>query len=255
MSDAASNPAKEETVKDSLIGHLIELRSCVLHAVVALVAGIFLVFPFSDYLFTWLALPLLQELAGDGELVSITVLGPFVVRLTTSFFVAFWLTLPYLLYQAWRFIAPGLYQNEKSLLFPLLLSSTLLFSLGMAFAYFFVFKAVFSFIAAVAPDMVKWTPDVAEYFSFLVKIFLGFGLAFETPVAVFILVRSGFVELETMRRARPWVIVGAFVVAAIITPPDVISQFMLAVPCWLLYEVGLLLAPRKVKKKGKDKQI
>lgn len=249
--DGAPTEANEETAKDSLISHLLELRSCLVRALVALLAAVFLIFPFSDYLFTWLALPLLQELAGDGELLSISVLGPFVVRLTTSFFAAFWLTLPYLLYQAWRFVAPGLYQNEKSLLLPLLVSSTLLFSLGMAFAYFFVFKAVFGFIAAVAPESVNWTPDIAEYFSFLVKIFLGFGLAFETPVAVFILVRSGVVELETMRQARPWVIVGAFVVAAVITPPDVISQFMLAIPCWLLYEVGLLLAPKKVKKRKK----
>ena len=229
--------------QDSLVGHLTELRGCLTRALAALLILMVAIFPFAGRLYNWLAQPLIEKISG-GELISISVLGPFTVQLTMAFFFAVWLGLPYLLYEMWRFVAPGLYRHEKRLLLPVLASGTLLFTLGMVFAYFFVFQAVFGFIAAIAPQGVKWTPDIAEYFSFVIKIFLGFGIAFETPVVVFILIRLGVVEWETMRRARPYIIVGAFVAAAILTPPDVVSQLMLAIPCCLLYEAGLWLSPR-----------
>lgn len=244
---SSADKEQETPLKDSLIGHLTELRGCLLRSVSVLLILMFAIFPFAGKLYSWLAKPLMEELI-DGELIAVSVLGPFTVQITVAFFFAFWLGLPYLLYETWRFVAPGLYKNEKRLMLPLLVSGTLLFTIGMAFAYFLVFKAVFAFIAAIAPEGVKWTPDAGEYFSFMIKIFLGFGLAFETPVVVYILVRSGIVELETLRRARPYVIVGAFVVAALITPPDVLSQLMLAIPCAILYEIGLWLAPKGVKK-------
>lgn len=242
----------ENENSEGLLSHLLELRGCLMRIVIALLILMFGIFPFSGTLYSWLAEPMINELSaatqggsGDNKLVAIGVLSPFVIQITTSFFFAFWAGLPYVLYEVWKFVAPGLYRHEKRLILPLVVSSTLLFSLGMAFAYFLVFKVVFAFIAAMTPDGVSWTPDISEYFGFMIKIFLGFGLAFETPVAVYLLARTGVVDIETMRRARPYVIVGAFILAAIVTPPDVISQFMLAIPCWLLYELGLLLAPKQ----------
>ena len=163
------------------------------------------------------------------------------------FFTAFLIALPYVLYEVWRFIAPGLYAHEKKLVLPLIASSTVLFFIGMAFAYFLVFQTVFGFITAISPEGVNWTPDIAEYFSFAITLFIAFGVAFEIPVVVYLLVHAGVTEVETLKKARPYIIVGAFVVAAIFTPPDVISQLMLAIPCWLLFELGLLLAPKKKK--------
>ncbi|MCH9705467.1 MAG: twin-arginine translocase subunit TatC [Proteobacteria bacterium] len=235
---------------EGLFSHLIELRNCLMRIVIALLLLMFSIFPFSGKLYSLLAQPMIDELAATAqksELVAIGVLSPFIIQITTSFFFAFWIGLPYVLFEVWRFVAPGLYKHEKRLVLPLIVSSSLLFSLGMAFAYFLVFKVVFSFIAQMTPEGVNWTPDISEYFSFMIKIFLGFGLAFETPVVVYLLARCGIADVHSMRRARPYVIVGAFVLAAIITPPDVISQFMLAIPCWLLFEIGLLLAPKPQK--------
>lgn len=250
MADKNSSGAGE--AEGGLLSHLVELRGCLLRSVIALLVAMFAIFPFAGKLYSWLALPLMEELAGEGELVAIGVLSPFIVQITTAFFFGFWLVLPYLWFEFWRFVAPGLYQNEKRLVLPLIVSATALFSAGMVFAYFLVFKVVFGFIAAVTPESVRWTPDIMEYFSFMVKIFLGFGLAFETPVAVFILAHTGIVGVEAMRRARPYVIVGAFIVAAIITPPDVVSQIMLALPCWLLFEVGLFFAPKNSRSEEAD---
>lgn len=236
---------KDEIQHDSFLGHLVELRGCLLRAVAALVVLMFTAFPFANTVYQWLAAPIISELAKDGQqLIAIGVLSPFIIQISISFLLALWVGLPYVLFELWRFVAPGLYQNEKRLILPILISSFILFTAGMAFAYFLVFKVVFGFIATMAPDDVAWTPDIAEYLSFLVKVFVGFGLAFETPIVVFILLRTGVVSIEAMRRARPYVIVGAFIVAAIVTPPDVISQLMLAIPCWLLYELGMLLSPK-----------
>lgn len=250
-----SQDSKEDSgAGEGLLSHLVELRGCLVRAVLALLLLMFAIFPFAGRLYSWLAQPLIDELAaaaGGGQLIAIGVLSPFVIQITTAFFFAVWIGLPYILYEMWRFVAPGLYQSEKRLVLPLIVSGTVLFSLGMVFSYFLVFKVVFAFVAAMTPAGVDWTPDIGEYFSFMVKIFLGFGLAFETPVVVFMLARTGIVEVAAMRRARPYVIVGAFVVAAIVTPPDIISQFMLAIPCWLLYEIGLLFAPSGKKESAR----
>ncbi|MGI9297151.1 MAG: twin-arginine translocase subunit TatC [Gammaproteobacteria bacterium] len=248
--------------KDGLLGHLAELRDCLLRCVAVLCVLIFALLipfdgaPFAGVLFERLALPLSRTLAetaspAGGGLISTGVLDPFLVQITTAALSAFLISLPYLLFEAWRFVAPGLYRHEKKLVLPLVVSSTLLFYLGMLFAYFLVFRTVFHFIAAVAPEEIAWTPDILKFFGFAVTMFLAFGVAFETPVAVYLLVRSGIVEADTLRRGRRYVIVGAFVVAAIFTPPDVISQLLLAIPCWLLFELGLFLAPRGAKKDAK----
>ena len=248
-----AKPEEKEEKEGGFLSHLVELRGCLLRIIVVLLVLVFAFFPFAGDLYSLLALPLMQELA-SGQLISIGVIDPFIIQITTAFFFALWLGLPYLLYEIWRFVAPGLYQEEKKLLLPVIISGTLLFSLGVLFSYFLVFKVVFAFIAGITPESVQWTPDVRAYFGFIIKVFIGFGLAFETPVVVYILLRMGFVELETMKRARPYVIVGAFVVAAIVTPPDVISQIMLAIPCWLLYELGMLLAPKKSRRKVSEEE-
>ena len=247
---------EEALPKDGLLGHLAELRGCLLRCICTLLALTFLFLlpfdgaPLAGRIYSALALPLTHALLpGGGQLVSIGMLDPFIVQVATAVLAALLVALPYLWFEIWRFVAPGLYANEKKLMLPLIASSTLLFYLGMVFAYFMVFRVVFGFVAAVAPEEMVWTPDINNFFNFAITMFIAFGVAFETPVAVYLLVRAEIVEVETLRRARRYVIVGAFVIAAIFTPPDVISQLLLAIPCWLLFELGLFLAPKKKQKK------
>lgn len=251
-----TEPATEEELhSDGLIGHLTDLRNSVLKALLAVAAAFFALVSFSEEIYHRFAGPLLAELPDGGALIATGVITPFLVPLKVTFLAAFCVVLPYVLYQAWRFVAPGLYRNERRLVLPLVVTSTLLFYLGMAFAYLLVFRVVFSFIVSFAPDSVAVMPDVQNHLRFAMTVFLTFGLAFEVPVAVFILVRGGVLEIAALRRARPYVIAGAFVTAAIITPPDVISQFMLALPVWLLYEVGILvslLLPGKPDEEGEE---
>ncbi len=238
-----TEPATEEELhSDGLIGHLTDLRNSVLKALLAVAAVFFALVPFAEEIYVRFAGPLLAELPVGGALIATGVITPFLVPLKVTFLVAFCVALPYVLYQVWRFVAPGLYRNERRLVLPLVVTSTLLFYVGMAFAYLLVFRVVFSFIVSFAPDTVAVMPDVQNHLRFATTVFLTFGVAFEVPVAVFILVRAGVLEIAALRRARPYVIAGAFVTAAIITPPDVVSQFMLALPVWLLYEVGILVA-------------
>ena len=200
-------------------------------------------------IYSILAWPLLENLPESGALIAIGSVSPASVLMKTAFFVAVCAMMPFILSEAWKFVAPGLYEKEKGIAFPLIATSAALFYAGMAFAYFLVLQIVFQVVAKIAPDTVNWTPDIGEFFGFMLLMFFSFGLVFEIPVAIFILVRAGVVELEKLRQARPYVIVGAFVVAAIVTPPDILSQFLLAIPCWLLYEIGLLFASKWGAKK------
>jgi sec-independent protein translocase protein TatC len=185
---------------------------------------------------------MLASLPEGGHMIATDVAGAFFVPMKVTMMVAFLIALPYVLYQAWAFVAPGLYQHEKKLALPLLAASVFLFFVGMGFAYFIVFPTVFGFINAFAPEGVAVMTDIDKYLSFVLTTFLAFGVTFEVPVVVIVLVRVGLVTVEKLKEIRPYVIVGAFVVGAIFTPPDVLSQFMLAVPMWLLYELGILLA-------------
>lgn len=230
-----------------LLAHLIELRTRIVRSALVFLAGFAFSFLFSSQLYDFLVAPLANAAPG-GKLITIGVVSPFFLQLKIAALAGFLVTLPHTLYQAWAFIAPGLYANEKRLILPLVVSSTLLFFIGMAFAYFFVFGVVFSFMAKTVPSSMQWLPDSAEYFDFAISMFVAFGLTFETPIAVVVLVRMGVVTLEKLIASRSYVIVGAFVVAAVVTPPDVLSQLMLAVPLCLLFEVGLLAA-RWVKPK------
>jgi sec-independent protein translocase protein TatC len=230
--------------QESFISHLVELRSRLVRAVAAILAFFVVLFlwPGSGAIYDFLAAPLMNALPEGAKMIATGVVTPFMVPVKVTALVGFMIALPYVLYQAWAFVAPGLYDNEKQLALPLVVASTLLFFIGVAFCYYFVFGKVFAFIHDFAPKSITPAPDIEAYFSFVITMFLAFGITFEIPIVVIVLVRMGIVSVERLRDARPYVVVGAFVVAAIVTPPDVLSQFMLAVPMCLLYEAGLLLA-------------
>lgn len=230
------------TTSETLIAHLLELRTRLLHSVVALVLVFICLFPWASDLYALLAQPLLVKLPKGGQMIATDVTTPFFVPLKVAMMAAFLIALPYILYQIWRFVAPGLYAHEKRLVVPLIVASTLLFFCGMAFAYFAVFPIVFGFITASAPLGVAVMTDIDKYLSFVLSMFVAFGITFQVPVVVVVLVRMGFVTVEKLREIRPYIVVGAFVIGAIFTPPDVVSQFMLAMPLWLLYEAGIVVA-------------
>ncbi len=228
--------------QQTFISHLIELRDRLLRAVVAWLIIFVCLFPWAKELYTLLAQPMLASLPQGGQMIATEVVTPFFVPVKVAMLAAFLLALPYMMYQAWAFIAPGLYAHEKRIILPLSIASVVLFIIGMAFAYFLVFPVVFGFVVSIAPEGVAVMTDINKYLDFVITLFIAFGVTFEVPIVVVALTKMGVVELEALRHGRPYVIVGAFVIAAIVTPPDVISQFMLAVPMWLLYEAGLLVA-------------
>ena len=225
-----------------LIAHLLELRTRLLRGVVGLVVVLLCLLPFANKLYALLAQPLLDKLPKGGQLIATQVASPFFAPMKLAFFVALVVAMPWLLYQAWAFVAPGLYRREKRLALPLLSSALLLFYSGCAFAYFLVLPTVFGFLASVTPDGVAMMTDISSYLDFVLVLFLAFGLAFELPVALVILVLLGWVTPAQLREGRGYAVVGIFVIAAIVTPPDVISQLMLAIPMCLLYEAGILAA-------------
>ncbi len=236
-------------MSESLIAHLIELRSRLLKSAIVILVIFACLFPWASELYDLLAHPLLAKLPQGGQMIATDVTTPFFVPLKVTMMTAFLIALPFVLYQGWRFIAPGLYAHEKRMVFPLILASSMLFFCGMAFAYFVVFPVVFGFIISSAPLGVAVMTDIDSYLGFVLGMFMAFGITFQVPVVVVVLVRVGVVSLEKLREMRPYVFVGAFVMGAIFTPPDVISQFMLAIPLWLLYEAGILIsisvAPKK----------
>src|SRR5438128_7981932 len=210
-------------------------------AVLVLFIALF-IWPGSGYIYDLLAAPLMSALPEGAKMIATGVITPFMVPVKVTALAAFMIALPYVLYQAWAFVAPGLYEHEKKLALPLVIGSTALFLLGVAFCYFFVFGRVFAFIHSFAPKSISPAPDIEAYFSFVITMFIAFGVTFEIPIVVIVLVRMGVVSVEKLRDARPYVIVGAFVIAAVVTPPDVLSQLLLAIPMCLLYEAGLVLA-------------
>jgi len=230
--------------QDTFISHLVELRGRVVHALLAVLGVFVLLFlwPGSGAIYDFLAAPLMHALPEGTRMIATGVITPFMVPMKVTALLAFLVALPYVLYQAWAFVAPGLYEHEKQLAAPIIIASTLLFMIGVAFCYYFVFGTVFKFINDFAPKSITPAPDIEAYFTFVITMFLAFGLTFEIPIVVIILVRAGVVSVEKLKEVRPYVIVGAFVVAAVVTPPDVLSQFMLALPMCLLYEAGLFCA-------------
>lgn len=228
--------------QDTFISHLVELRDRLIRAVLSVIIVFLALFHWANKLYTLLAEPLLHALPKGGQLIATEVTAPFFVPIKVTMMAAFLIALPYILYQIWAFIAPGLYTHEKRLGIPLIVASVLLFFCGMSFAYFLVFPIVFGFITSVAPVGVAVMTDISKYLDFVLTMFMAFGITFEVPVIVVLLVKSGFISIAKLREIRPYVVVGAFVIGAIFTPPDVASQVLLAIPLWLLYELGIIIA-------------
>lgn len=235
---APEHPAGQAT----LVEHLLELRSRVLRLVVALLLVFLALFYFSNDIYLFVAEPLRSILPEGTQMIATEVASPFLAPFKLTFFVAFLVCIPYILYQIWSFIAPGLYEHEKKLAFPLLASSVVLFYAGMAFAYYVVFPLLFAFFTKAAPEGVAVMTDINAYLSFVMKLFFAFGVAFEIPVATVLLVMAGITSVEKLAAKRQYVILGCFIIGMLLTPPDVFSQTLLAVPMWLLFEVGIVIA-------------
>ena len=240
--------------EDTFISHLIELRDRLLRSLIAvgIVFGLLCIYPGPGAIYDLLALPLTKELPAGTKMIATSVITPFLVPVKVTAMVAFMLALPYVLYQTWAFVAPGLYAHEKRMVVPLVFSSTLLFFVGVAFCYFVVFGQVFRFIAGFAPASITPAPDIEQYLSFVLTMFIAFGLAFEVPVALIVLVRMGVVSVEKLREFRGYFVVGAAIAAAVVTPPDVVSMLALLLPMWLLYEAGIIVASFAGRKAARD---
>lgn len=239
------------TPTDNFISHLIELRNRLIRIVIGLILVFLALFPFSQQIYALLAEPLLINLPAGGQMIATEVTSAFFVPTKVAMMTAFLIALPHTLYQIWAFVAPGLYAHEKKLVIPMIVASCLLFLAGMAFAYFFVFGVVFAFIIKVAPAGVAVMTDIGNYLDFVLTLFFAFGIAFQVPIVVVLIVRFGWLTVAQLKEARGYVVVGAFFIGAVFTPPDVLSQFMLAVPMWLLYELGIIVAGLSTKPQDK----
>jgi len=238
----SEDTSRESLAEGSLISHLIELRDRLLRAVIAVFVMFVPCAYFSDEIFTWVALPLMQKMPVGTSMIATSVIAPFMAPLKLALLVAVFLAMPVVLYQAWAFVAPGLYRHEKRFAVPLVISSIVLFYAGVAFAYFVVFPLMFAFLTTAAPHGVQVMTDMSSYLDFVLLLFFAFGIAFEIPVATVLLASTGIVTIETMKKNRGYVILGIFVVAAFLTPPDALSQSFMAVPMYVLYEGGILMS-------------
>lgn len=240
----------------TLVGHLIELRNRIMKSLLAILLIFIGLFYFSNDIYTFVAQPLLDVLPENMGMIAIDPTSPFFAPFKLTFFVSLAVAAPYVLYQIWSFIAPGLYKNEKEIAIPLFISSVVLFYAGIAFAYYILFGFVFAFFVSVAPEGILVTPDINSFLSFALTIFFAFGAAFEIPVAVFLLIWTGIVEPEDLAGKRPYVIVGCFVVGMLLTPPDPLTQSMLAIPMWMLFELGIffgkLIRKRQHSEESRD---
>lgn len=230
------------TPTENFVSHLIELRNRLLRIVVGFVIVFIAFFPFANKIYALLAAPLLSKLPAGGQMIATAVTTPFFVPMKVAMMAAFIVSLPHTMYQVWAFVAPGLYAHEKKFMIPMIIASSSLFLAGMAFAYFVVFPVVFGFIVGTAPQGVAVMTDIGNYLDFVLTLFFAFGLAFQVPIAVVMTVRFGWLTVAQLKEARGYVVVAAFIIGAIFTPPDIISQFMLAMPIWLLFELGLIVA-------------
>jgi sec-independent protein translocase protein TatC len=247
----SQNPHEAETLAEgTLISHLLELRDRLLRAVIAVfIAFVPLAF-YQNELFTFIARPLLDKLPEGTSLIATSVVSPFMAPLKLAMIAAVFIAMPYVLYQIWAFVAPGLYRHEKRFALPLFVSSVVLFYAGAAFAYFVVFPLMFQFLTSATPTGVKMMTDIASYLDFVLLLFFAFGVAFEVPVATVLLAATGLVKIETLRRNRGYVLLGIFIVAAFLTPPDAVSQCFMAVPMYLLYELGIVFASMMIKSRS-----
>ncbi len=239
--------AAEDDQEQPLIAHLLELRTRLLRAIYGIGLVVLCLLPFANKLYGLLALPVLKMLPFGGKMIATDPISPFLTPMKLAVMSGVVIAMPWVLFQLWSFVAPGLYRHEKKLALPILVSSTLLFYIGCAFAYFLVLPAVFKFTASVATEGIAVMPDISKYLDFVIVTFIAFGVTFEVPVAVVILVLLGWVKVEQLREARPYVVVGAAVIAAVMTPPDAISMLMMLIPTCLLYELGILVASALIR--------
>lgn len=254
-----SGDARESLAEGSLISHLMELRDRLLRAVIAVFVLFIPCAFFSDRLFTLIALPLMQKMPQGTSMIATSVVAPFMAPLKLALLAGLFLAMPYVLYQAWAFVAPGLYRHEKRFAIPLMVSSVVLFYAGVAFAYFVVFPLMFAFLTGAAPQGVQVMTDMSNYLDFVLLLFFAFGIAFEIPIATVLLASTGLVRIETMTKNRGYVILGIFIVAAFLTPPDALSQSFMAVPMYILYELGIvmsriLLKNRQARERAENEQ-
>jgi len=254
MSSSSKEPQTPDDHQMPFLSHLIELRDRLLKAVLTILIIFLCLFYFANDLYTLLADPLLKHLPEGANMVAIDVASPFIAPLKLTFILSIYLAMPVLFYHIWGFVAPGLYDNEKEIVFPLLASSTVLFYLGMLFAYFAVFPLVFGFFISVLPQGVEMSTDISRYLDFVLKMFFAFGLAFEVPVLTVLLLWTGMVSPQSLAEKRPYIIVGSFVIAMLLTPPDMFSQILLGVPMWLLFELGLWMGTLMLKRKSNNKE-
>lgn len=247
-----ATPEPELDLQQGLFSHLLELRTRLIKAILALAVVLAALVPFANRLYAWLAAPLVSRLPDGAHLIATEVASPFVTPLKLAFYAALFISMPVILYQLWAFVSPGLYKHEKRLARPLLIATLILFYIGCAFAYFLVLPAAFRFLTAVTPQGVEMMTDITHYLDFVMLMFFAFGLCFEVPVAVVVLAAVGVVDLDKLRKGRRYAVVGAFAIAAVVTPPDITSMIMLAVPMCLLYEVGVLAVRWLLKPNAAD---
>ncbi len=238
---------KDDKKELGFIGHLIELRDRLLRSVLVILFVFLFAFPFANDIYHYLSLPVVENMGEGASMIATGVISPFLTPIKLAFIVSIFIAFPYLIFEAWAFIAPGLYKHEKKLALPLIVSSAILFYIGIAFAYFIVLPNVFTFMMSMAIEGVEHAPDITYYLDFTLKLFFAFGIAFEVPIATILLVLAGITTPQSLAEKRPYIIVGAFVFGMLLTPPDPASQVMLAIPMWLLFEVGLILS-RLIKK-------
>ena len=232
----------QQLEKMPIVEHLVELRRALLRSVIAILVFFLILFPFADDIYNFIAAPIVQAIPGSN-LIAIGVISPFLTPLKMSLFLAIYIAMPYLLYQLWSFTAPALYRQEKKLILPLVISSTILFYIGLLFSFYIVFPVIFTFLSSVGPASVDFAPDIQYYLDFILKVSFAFGVAFEVPIATILLIMFGATTVERLKKNRAYVIIGSFALGMILTPPDVISQVLIAIPIWLLFEVGLFFAP------------
>ena len=237
--------------KMPIVQHLVELRRALLRSVIAVLIFFLALFPFADGIYTFISAPIIQAIP-DSNLIAIGVISPFLTPLKMSLVLAIYMAMPYLLYQLWMFTAPALYRHEKKLILPLVVSSTILFYTGLVFSFYIVFPVIFNFLSSVGPESVDFAPDIQHYLDFILKVSFAFGVAFEVPVATILLIMFGATTAERLKKNRAYIIIGSFALGMVLTPPDVISQILIAIPIWLLFEAGLFFSPFfKVRKKNK----
>ena len=235
----------------TFVQHLIELRDKLLRSVLAILVVFAGLFPFANEVYSFIAAPILSVLPSDNNIIAIGVISPFLTPLKMALIFAVYLVMPYLLYQIWAFIAPALYKHEKQMILPLVISSTILFYAGLLFSFYIVFPVIFGFLSSIGPSIVDFTPDIQYYLDFVLKVSFAFGVAFEVPIATILLIMFGVTTVEKLKNNRPYVVIGAFVLGMLLTPPDIISQTLIAIPMWLLFEAGLFFAPL-FKRKSTD---